>query len=567
MKKYINNQFKFLALLSLAFLTSCEEEYQAVDLVSDVAWFTTEVGSHPDAYELCQGTVVSFMDASQGMKSHQWIIEEGSQFMVNGFDVKSDDIEGQIDPDKTLISEELVENVIFNTPGTTTVTLRNTFYEWVRSHDSSPIEAYVDMENEEWVWEKTFDIEIYGVLDPAFSVSLDGNTILDILAEDTIPTDQSKWATVDVEIGSKITFTDNTTEDRPDGRTWTVANSSEGSSTAATANFSFVTIGQYSGFTLKVTRDKPSESVLVKIPLIVNVTASTADFEVKSLAVDTTDPTAIILNANGSFYAAADGEAVNFTIDVQDSEGNPIPDITIANVEVSESSISDLRLVLSDRLYPGEVATVSYTNSGDGIISTDNRALCSFASKVATNDLVSSNIIDATISSFGSASGTVQNAGWYTESESVTKNLVIKTEAPDDADNYCIMFDINQTFSAAKLYLMHLDFAVCAPVGSYIICYDMWIPESCTTLDSGSLSYSIGYKNDSAAWVDMTPAALYPTLEEGRGKWVTMEYPMEVTEAIASGKIRFSFPSASVPLDTQFYIDNVELYSARPSAE
>ncbi len=560
MKKFINNTLKSLALSSLLFAASCEQEYQAVDLVSDVAWFTSDVGGD---YTFSVGDVLSVMDASQGLKSHKWIIEEGSQFMVNGFDVKADDIEGQIDPNKTLESDELVENVIFLTPGSTTVTLRNAFYEWVRSHDSDVTEATLDLENQEWVWEKTFNIEVYGALEPAFSASIEGNKVLDFLAGDAVPTNQSKWAVVNLEVGQQIVFTDNTTSDRPDGRTWTVSGSAEGSSTAASASFSFNTVGTYSGFTLAVTRANPSATSKVTLPIIIQVEASTDPLEVKALEVDVDNPSVVLLTANGSFYEADAAEAANFTLSVVDAAGAAIDGISVSSVEVDGSNPSELQIVLSERLYPGEIPTLAYSGSS-GIFSSDGRELCSFSAMAATNELVSANIIDATVSNFGESSGTIQNAGWYTEAESVTNNLVIKTESPD-GDGYSIMFDIQTSFTAAKLYLMHYNTVVQAPAGSYIICYDMWIPSSCTTLDSGTLSYTLGYKNGTNAWVDLTPAALYPTVEEGRGKWVKMEYELTLSDAIVDGKLRFAFPAASVPLGTQFYIDNVELYSSRPT--
>lgn len=205
---YLNIK-KYSALLStftcVLAMVSREKDYEPADFTSDAAWYTTETGKHTDAYRMNLGSTVSFMDASQGCKSHQWILEPGSKFMVDDFDVANKDYVNQIDPSKGSVSTNTVESVYFSEVGPTKVTLRNTFYDWVTSHDKQPVEA--KLIGNEWVLVREFKIDVYDKLKPAFRVLVDGQEKC-VVAEDELVNgaDKSAWTTINLTLGQKLTF-------------------------------------------------------------------------------------------------------------------------------------------------------------------------------------------------------------------------------------------------------------------------------------------------------------------------------------------------------------------------
>ncbi|MFR9581478.1 MAG: hypothetical protein SNH01_07500 [Rikenellaceae bacterium] len=567
MKKFRLNLSKLLLLASFAtVVSSCEESYEPVDLLSDVAWFTSEIASHPDpaVYELNQGTVVAFMDASQGAKSHKWIIDGDAQFMINGFDFKSD-YDPQIDPSKGSESSELVENVIFNTPGTITVTLYNTFYEWVTSHDENPITATLG-ENE-WIFEKKFEVTVFPDIEPSFRVEIDGKPILDFAEGEYIPANEAEWLKVDLGIGEKITFVDQTSDyASPDGVVWSVPNSSELSSSASSANFTFNEMGEFSGFTMNVKRTSPADNTTVTIPLIVNIIPSTDPFEMTSLEVNSGSSKSVVVNANGSYGVVGELEKDNFKIvSVVDGDGKVISSLfTIESVTISDVSSSELLVNLSDNIYPGEIITISYDGDG-GIESIDGRTLGDFVATAATNNLVGESVLDESVNSFGTSSATIQNAGWYTLPAYNTAGNVLLSLAPDvEAGNYCMKVTTETAITSASLYFNHYTGSIQASAGSYIMSYKIWIPEDCTTLDDEDLYFTISYKNDADAWVDFSDKAYYPTVAQGRGQWVKMEYPVTFDTDFVNGRFKFTFLAANIPTGSVLYFDDLELCLARP---
>ena len=290
MKNIVKNR-AWLLLLSL--VVGCEKDYVATDLTSDAAWFTSETNAHPEAYRMNIGDVVSFMDASQGCKSHTWSIEDGAKFMVDNFDIKADDYVSQIDPSKGSVSTNAVESVIFQKAGMTKVTLCNTFYEWVTAHDDNPVEAVLG--DNEWVLTKEFDVDVYEDLKPAFKVYVGGEEKLTITADESVDiNDMSTWQVLELGLGEDITFEDLTgrndqgeivtTGCRPAGAKWDVPKSaqtsitrnydiSDGSIAESTeVSFSFNSMkpeggGEYFGnFSLTSQRSVPAQNSRKLIP-------------------------------------------------------------------------------------------------------------------------------------------------------------------------------------------------------------------------------------------------------------------------------------------------------------
>ena len=96
----IRNIFSKLLLpcsIAAVLATSCRKEYEPLDKVSDLAWYTSEtINQGNSEYVVNVDTFISFIDASQGFTSHKWVIEEGSNFMIDDFDYKKPPIKNQV---------------------------------------------------------------------------------------------------------------------------------------------------------------------------------------------------------------------------------------------------------------------------------------------------------------------------------------------------------------------------------------------------------------------------------------------------------------------------------------
>ncbi len=414
-------------------MVGCKKDYVAADLTSDAAWFTSETNKHPDAYRMNLGSAVSFMDASQGCKSHQWILEDGSSFMVDDFDIKDKDYKGQIDPAKSSVSTNRIESVYFGKTGETKVTLRNTFYEWVTAHDNDdPVEAI--LQGDEWVLTREFKVNVYDVLRPAFHIyDLDGNITKTVLPDDNFDiNDKSTWVTLEVELGQKIKFKDlkDTKEptrpewDVPTGAVWSLPNSMQGSITCnydestgdvnePTVEFSFNKMspaGGFSGFYMTSKRTTPQSSTKKLIPLIVKIKAAAGDFTVDTNSIAVSQDGLTISFTSNCYFAAIDPSVKSdFALSVVGVNGKAIDGIKIAEV-VPSGDMTKLNITLLDRVYPGEKLTLSYT--GSAIKSADDRDLETFS--VEDYTITGGSILDSKINSFEVIDGGYGTIGWAT---------------------------------------------------------------------------------------------------------------------------------------------------------
>ena len=241
----IRNIFSKLLLpcsIAAVLATSCRKEYEPLDKVSDLAWYTSEtINQGNSEYVVNVDTFISFIDASQGFTSHKWVIEEGSNFMIDDFDYKKPPIKNQVDPNKGLVSKNAAESIFFGTPGKTTVTLVDTFNEWATSHEKNPTQTV--LEDGIWVLRKVFTVNVYAKPRPAFTVKKsDGTVLLNVLPDDVVSSDKSTWKNVEVEAGESLTFVNNTPNqefETVEGITWSVEGSVQKTSAANEAAFTF----------------------------------------------------------------------------------------------------------------------------------------------------------------------------------------------------------------------------------------------------------------------------------------------------------------------------------------
>ncbi|NLR93495.1 hypothetical protein [Flammeovirga agarivorans] len=235
MRKLNYIYISILALLALGCNKDNEEEIPAF---SDVSWYTEAGGwAHVNlAREV--GQSLSFMDLSQGVYSHEWVLDSGNYYIEGDF-VKGDDLTNFIIPDMGLSSDAYNINVLFMEEGLQGVRLHNKFYHPVQYIGYNGSQEYADTltsfmdEEGMWVIDTTFYVDVYGVIEPEISIEMEGEVLAYIYAdsmvylengEQKVVTDMENkeaWPTFNIEMGSELTYKDNTTKGRTDTRTWT----------------------------------------------------------------------------------------------------------------------------------------------------------------------------------------------------------------------------------------------------------------------------------------------------------------------------------------------------------
>lgn len=369
-----------IPILSLLLIWACSDDgykdYTAPDELSDISWLIGLNSNSQDPYSINADTHLSFLDLSQGTISHEWIIEEGNNFLKEGFGV-NDDLTEFIDADAGLSITTPKAHVFFRNSGENKVRLLNKFKEPV-SYTSSLGTFNAVQEGNLWVIDTTFTFDVYAKIKPAFKVYQDGTEILHV-TEDNEPLieDMDSWPTVDVEAGSSITFEDLSTIGRPNGRSWRFPEGTPSQVGGVTANVSFFQLGTFTG-EMRSFRIAPlptaTETKLV--PIKVNVIPSSQPFVFSGNLKELEDET-ISFQVNGEVVPFT-GQEANFTVHVSNAAAGFSQNIAVQSARVSSSDATFIELVLSDPIYNSDTITVTYNNASDGITSTDTRVLQSF---------------------------------------------------------------------------------------------------------------------------------------------------------------------------------------------
>ncbi|WP_452228484.1 MULTISPECIES: hypothetical protein [unclassified Lacinutrix] len=405
-----------LLALSLVLFWNCDEDeyqdYSAPDTLSDTAW---AIGVDQDAqnpFSINIDTHISFFDLSQGTASHEWQIQEGNHYLKADFEPGSDDLVPFIDNQAGLVKTSKKAHVFFRNSGLNTVRLYNKFNEPV-TYYSSEGELNAVQEGNLWVIDTTFTFDVFAKLKPAFKVSQDGVDILNVTEAD-MPTldDINSWPTVDVEAGSSLTFTDLTTEGRPNGRSWRFAEGTPNQVGGVTAVVRFFQLGTFTGEMRSFRQAPDPQATEIKlIPLKVNVIPSSQPF-VFSGQLKEDEGQKISFQVNGETVNFS-GQEDNFTVSVTNAEAGIFNQIIpVQSVAVSSANATFIELSLAQQIYNSDTITVSYNNATDGITSTDTRVLQSFGPENVQMFFGDSVLPGGTSSwaSFETAGGGVNNA-------------------------------------------------------------------------------------------------------------------------------------------------------------
>ncbi len=260
-RKYIG-----AALLSFA-LGSCHvadvSEYASL---SDVSWYLSYDSTVIDTETLNQKITLSangrlsMMDLSQGMNSHQWVVQEDESIKflegaLSSYSPTTEEIEAMVVDHAYTTSDKTIQ-LWFTEAGDFTVKLINRFpyeagFTYNNPVDWRDITVTADEVNGEWVWEETFSIKVYSSsLTPEVKVYRDAELtdevelgtpgVTEVIADeengvegvegvDAVPTQ------VILGLGETLYFQDATWGD-PDSWTWTCDALGE---TATTQNVAF----------------------------------------------------------------------------------------------------------------------------------------------------------------------------------------------------------------------------------------------------------------------------------------------------------------------------------------
>ncbi len=564
-RNIINKTFGWLAIASLTFaMIGCEKDYVPVDTVNDVVYTTSISPGTTDTLELNVGGYISMMDASQGILTHKWIIEDGSQFMIDDFASESDeDYSLQVDPNKGLESENLVESVYFGEVGMTTITLRDTFSEWVTSHDEYPVEAYE--ENGVWVFEKVLQVDVFDEVQAAFDVYVDDECVLSVAG--TQETDLNSPTEIEVTVGKAISFVDMSDYDRPDARYWSVPESAEVSSSDSLATFSFNNIGTYTGFAFTARRTTPSYSSTKDIPLIISVVPSSDPFVASAVSIETSDATSIVISANGAFSSAGTDAASAFSVAVSDMYGEPLPQFSVASVSVNASNSAQLLVTLSEKVYPGEFVVLSYDGTA-GITSTDTREMEAFTEVDVVNNNAGDNYLAAYEAEMGFEGGTddtFTTLGWYVSNALANGYISLAPRPGDtatDGNAQCVYIDVYDSNVPAPIYFQSdtsnsMTFPVVA--GNYLYQFSVYLVE-----DSLVGKHHVMWAYYTSAFTQVSDNTTQLFNSESVGAWYQYSIPITIDKDVNYG-IKFQLPPGNTTHGvTKLYVDDFKLVIARP---
>lgn len=574
---------KILIAATLFSAAACTED-TPITLPVDVVWTSYISTQNSDIWDentiyVEPGDYLFLRDVSQGALSHEWIIDEKVSFFTT-----VDDTSTTIE-DKT--STNLDAYILFEQSGWTTIKMRNTFAEEVTSNTSdsyaASITTYYDDEEGVWVFEKEWYVEIYGDLKPAFSVNkiaLDGTQteVLTVAGDEETSTDNLTEVTLSQ--GDKLQFIyDTDSEYKSTSQTWTVAG---GTYNQSDDTYSYDTVGTYTGFTLKATRDAISTSATISAASVTKVVPLKVYVEYANIAVVSTglyqeSDFSIIVPFSKSLKTPIDDSLADaFSLSFVGDNGDVSQPITITSAAVSDDDSTVLVLTIDDSNYDNYArshAILSYTPTEgayiyDGSIE-EGEPISGFSDlSVSLYDIFEEEYFNFNLPPESTNAGYVIGGWWinFTESSTTDNGSFIDAASdPTDSSNTAMQFYVNGVVGADQ--------------ENYIVlaCYDY---ETNETLTAGEyiLRGRIYVKDFVALEGQTATANMQVVLSNGAillcnvaiddkqcGEWVEFDEVVSIDEGTTFSNFRlqmqYSGSSSDVTsLDyTEFYIDDLYL--------
>ncbi len=384
MKKY-KNPFVIIWLTLLAFLTiSCEDTTDDAETeFSSVVWFTSRStsGNLSRNKLVVENGFLSFIDASQGVISREWEINDGSRFLRAPFQLGDTVYRKYINPNLNLISNESDAHVFFTKPGETTVNLTTTFSDPVSFNGVNAVK-----EGDVWVFRDQFSVEVLAKPNPVFTVNNGGTELLRV-NENNFPKieDRDKWQVIEIESGDKLTFEDFSTKGDPNSRRWSFVEGVPAFSNRRKIEVQFFKPGEHIS---SISSTRNGQTTLTDtqskyVPLVIKVNPSTKPFVVSECSVfraieDSDSNNKIALNLNSLIDPSTVNINSDFSIRIRNIEDASI-DFTaeITRIQVTNEGQPRIEFTIDQEILNTDIPTISYT--GNTVASTTGSVLESFS--------------------------------------------------------------------------------------------------------------------------------------------------------------------------------------------
>lgn len=579
------------SLVAASLMISCQESpYEPIDSLSDLTWVTSVYPGNENCKAV--GDHISFIDASVGCLSHEWILDEGCRFMINDFDDKSDDLSQYIDPDKGKSSSDDTVHIYFESAGKKTITLKNTFAEEV-SFNGTPdgLKIYEDVESGCWVAEKIFLIDVYGTIVPKFEVYReveDGAGALEweMVVMNDDPLIKSE---ITINVGDRVKFVDVTTEGSVNEWSWFVPNAAGGDTDSFTHNsqaaeVTFTNVGTFSNARLTATRNLGSDSYLpnayaiVNIPLTVNVEKSTAPLTIKETvapALNSADKSIIQVSLSSGVSSLSADAGDEFVVTVNNVESNVVDHVVaVESVAINDENNTILDLKLSERLYDNDTSTISYTGATGKIISESDTDLAAFETRdvamPAPTSLISEeNYPQAGFELPSEKPTEVAGLGWFVQQGA---DAILRSDEQKFEGDYSLKIEMNNALATQmnliNAQLMSTTDKVTLKAGEKMkIKFAIYV-DSETVMAGDSFGLTVSAQGHPMHTFTISTI-------DNLDKWVELETPaMELTLDIADkAPVMFACPQAQVEADAannvKFFIDEARslLVDDRPLSD
>ncbi|MFR9564757.1 MAG: hypothetical protein SNG14_04415 [Rikenellaceae bacterium] len=313
----------------------------------------------------------------------------------------------------------------------------------------------------------------------------------------------------------------------------------------------------FTGFTMTSQRSKPVQSASKLIPIIVHIVPLDAEYKIEESAcsVDTKSSNVVVISANGPIGAVDQGLESAFTASVVDASGNVVP-VTIESVKIA-SDINFLNVTLSDKLFAGDVATITYDATKE-VTSVDNRKLKAFTTAITAKG---GSILNSEINSFEKTPNPgFQTIGWATLGGPifVAQKWVSQVQRPEGAvagNMKSILFDIPSNEVKAPYYITQSAPEVIT-AGKYIIKLSVYVSSESTGAWDGAIDIKT-----------VTPAVVLKSVAVDlakRDQWQDLEVEYTYAKDTADKKLQIITGKGTQDLTgAKFYIDDLELIPTR----
>ena len=480
----MKNLKNLLVALTLIFVFGCVNDETLPPAFEDATWVTSVRPGN--LYSIREGEHVSFRDLSQNPLTHEFTIEEGNKYLNPDFNIGTDSLPLFINEELDLVNTNSDAHVLFLNSGINKVKLRNTFKDSLIYRGRDTIYAFP--ENGVWVIENEWEVDVFGKLKPAFKVlDKNGDEILRVTGDEEVEKPNGEipasWPVIDVEAGDDLTFVDLTTDDRPNGRTWSLPFSklADGASvTDSVINTNYFSLGKFTAGNLKSQRNEPlpTETNLKYIPLVINVIPSSKPFEVVSgIQIDSEN---VISFAVSGEIAITNGSETDFTVNVKNPNTSFDQNIPVSSVSANINDKTILELKLSEAVYFDDEITLSY--SGNVIESVDTRILIAFGEQSVEKVVTAESIIDPIFAGVEGIGGNWKgaNADGYWVGNNNTEDDPIFTRTTDMAFSGEASMRYSYADGAVDRNLQQWgikgnEFKGAVPAGSYYVSYMIYI--------------------------------------------------------------------------------------------